>query len=422
MAAKILLLPPWYAAAAPDMVQCSIKEKQMGISTTALLEATRLTRQGRLAEATRTIQQALGMGRQATEGDGDEAGDFSPGDPSAQLMLASEDGRDPERLRGPSAAVDVEFRELDDAPQPAERHEPPPVRARGTAGSFTAHVFSFGGHRYRYRLYEPDRRKRAALLPVVVMLHGCKQDADDFARGTGMNEVAEREGFLVLYPEQLRKANGMGCWNWFEPAHQQRGSGEPAMLAALVQATVAAHRGDPQRVYVAGLSAGGAMAATLGELYPELFAAVGVHSGLPPAVAHDVPSAFNAMRKGAPAATAAGAAMAVPTIVFHGSADRTVAPANGEALVRRQLAAHAAQGTRLERSETADRSAQAGGDRACRCEQWRDAQGGVLLERWSVESGPHAWSGGHAGGSFTDPRGPSASERMASFFLQHRRS
>jgi poly(hydroxyalkanoate) depolymerase family esterase len=386
----------------------------MGISTAALLQATRLTRQGRLMDATRAIQRALGFGAAAPAGrDAGAANDHAPADVMARDRLPAA------HPAGPVDVVDVEFRDL--PPLPAGIEHPATPRRPGKSASFTAHVFAFGGHRYRYRLYEPERPDPGALLPVVVMLHGCKQDSEDFARGTGMNEVAAREGFLVLYPEQLRKANGMGCWNWFEPGHQQRGAGEPGMIAALVQATVAAHGGDPRRVYVAGLSAGGAMAASLGELYPDLFAAVGVHSGLPPGAAHDVPSAFSAMRKGAAAAARAPATSTVPTIVFHGSGDRTVTPANADAVVRRQLAAHHANGAILEHGEQRKPGSKELGVRAATLERWSDASGQVVLESWRVSSGPHAWSGGRPAGSFTDPQGPSASEAMARFFLQHRK-
>lgn len=360
----------------------------MGMTTEAMALATRLTRAGRLAEATRVIQQALGGG----EGRPAEA------EPERQ---ASDD------------IIDAPFREIIPAAARIEtsvRHAPRP-----RAASFTAHVFVHGGHRWRYRLYEPERPDPAALLPVIVMLHGCKQDSEDFARGTRMNEVAARDGFLVVYPEQLRKANQMGCWNWFEPQHQRRDAGEPAMIAALVASVLAQHGGDPQRVYVAGLSAGGAMAAMLGELYPDVFAAVGIHSGLPPRAAHDMPSAFSAMRKGS--GTAAPAARSLlPTIVFHGSGDKTVAPGNGEAVVQRQVAAAAANGTRLERREQT-----VSGTRAGTRIEWLDEGGKPVVESWHVTAGPHAWSGGHATGSFTDPQGPSASEAMAAFFLRHRR-
>ncbi|MEJ5989028.1 PHB depolymerase family esterase [Ramlibacter sp. PS3R-8] len=357
--------------------------------------ATRLTRQGRLAEATRYIQQALAG-----------AVERQPGAPEPDRQTAAND------------VADVPYREV---ARPLPRAEagaataPHPEHAASQphAASFTAHVFAHGGHRWRYRLYEPARPDAAALLPVIVMLHGCKQDSEDFARGTGMNEVAARDGFLVVYPEQLRKANQMGCWNWFEPQNQKRGAGEPAMVAALVASVLTLHGGDPQRVYVAGLSAGGALAATLGELYPDVFAAVGIHSGLPPRAAHDVPSAFTAMRKAA--GSAAAAPSLLPTIVFHGSADKTVAPGNGEAVVQRQVAAAAASGVPLQRREE-----HVAGARAATRIEWVDAGGKAMVESWKLTAGPHAWSGGHASGSFTDPQGPSASQAMAAFFLRHR--
>lgn len=367
----------------------------MSIDPAALQRATQLTREGRLMEATRAIQQALGA-RGATA---------QPA-PAAPMERTHDD------------VTDVAYRELPAVPR-IEGRRPTPAPPPARDASFTSHIFAFGGHRWRYRLYEPQRTDPAALLPVVVMLHGCKQDSEDFARGTRMNEVAAREGFLVLYPEQLRKANQMGCWNWFDVQHQGRDGGEPAMLAALVRTVLATHGGDPARVYVAGLSAGGAMAATLGELYPDLFAAVGVHSGLPARAAHDVPSAFSAMRNGPGArASAPRHAVAVPTIVIHGSADRTVHPGNGDAIVQHQLAAHAAHGTVLQCEE--EKHATGHGRQATR-QQWLDAEGGVRLESWRVSGGPHAWSGGHASGSFTDPQGPGASEAMAQFFLRHAR-
>ncbi|WP_332825554.1 extracellular catalytic domain type 1 short-chain-length polyhydroxyalkanoate depolymerase [Ramlibacter sp.] len=363
----------------------------MGMTTEAMALATQLTRAGRLAEATRVIQQALGGGEERQPG------------ASEPELEPSDDG----------VIDDVPFREI--APETPRigttvRHAPRP-----RAASFTAHVFVHRGHRWRYRLYEPERADPKVLLPVIVMLHGCKQDSEDFARGTRMNDVAARDGFLVLYPEQLRKANQMGCWNWFEPQNQRRDAGEPAMIAALVASVLAQHGGDPQRVYVAGLSAGGAMAATLGDLYPDVFAAVGIHSGLPPRAAHDVQSAFSAMRKGSGAAVPAARSL-LPTIVFHGSGDKTVAPGNGEAVVQRQVAAAAAGGKRLERREERVSGARAG----TRIE-WLDEGGKPVVESWQVTAGPHAWSGGHATGSFTDPQGPSASEAMAAFFLRHRR-
>jgi poly(hydroxyalkanoate) depolymerase family esterase len=359
-----------------------------------MIAATQLTRLGRLMEATRVIQRALGMGE-------------APYEDRVTPRSA--------RVRGKGEVVDVPCRE---ATRDAPGAEPLIGQPNARSASFGTHLFAHGGKRWRYRVYEPQRSDPAALLPLVVMLHGCKQDSEDFARGTGMNEVAAREGFLVLYPEQLRKSNSMGCWNWFESGHQGRGAGEPAMIAALVQRVLDAHGGDPHRVYVAGLSAGGAMATTVAELYPEVFAAVGVHSGLPPGAAHDIPSAFTAMRKGAAATSRQPAAVPVPTIVFHGTADRTVAPANGEQIAQRQLAARRAAGQALEPSVV--QNAMGEHVRKVKCARWTAADGRPVLESWTVESGPHAWSGGSAAGSFTDPQGPSASEAMARFFLRQR--
>jgi poly(hydroxyalkanoate) depolymerase family esterase len=229
--------------------------------------------------------------------------------------------------------------------------------------------------------------------------------------------VAAREGFLVLYPEQRRKSNGMGCWNWFEPAHQSRESGEPAMLAALVRDVMERHGADPRRVYVTGLSAGGAMAALLGELLPDLFAAVGVHSGLAPRAAHDARSAFTCMRDG-PAHTP-GHAVPVPTIVFHGEGDDTVVMAHADAILESQLAAHSE--ITLRSVATQEPGTAGHPPRTAHRVRWLDTRGRPRLESWAIASGPHAWSGGNGAGSYTDPHGPSASEAMAKFFLAHER-
>jgi len=240
----------------------------------------------------------------------------------------------------------------------------------------------------------------------VVMLHGCIQDPDDFAAGTRMNELAQSEGFLVLYPAQSQAANPQRCWNWFKPRHQGRGKGEPALLVGMVREVMARHPVDSNRVYVAGLSAGGAMAAIVATAYPE--AAACVHSGLAPGAAHDVKSAFSAMQKGAPRQQRAHQ---VPTIVFHGDADSTVHPANG-----RQLVDAAAGGARMEREVRRT----AGGRSATR-QVYRDAAGTVAAEYWVIHGAPHAWSGGSSHGSYTDPQGPDATEEMLRFFRDHPR-
>ncbi len=257
------------------------------------------------------------------------------------------------------------------------------------------------------------------------MLHGCKQDAPDFARGTFMNELAAKSPCMVLYPEQLPKANQMRCWNWFDSEHQGRHAGEPAMLAALTRHVIARYPVDPKRVYIAGLSAGGAMAAIVAAHNPDLFAAVGVHSGLPPGAAHDVMSAFSAMRLGGRSRTPGDPAAredVMPTIVFHGDADRTVHPDNGDQIVLAAIAALKASGVPLKRSVIPEELPAPTGELRHTLRTVYSAEDSrSYVEYWSVEAGPHAWSGGSATGTFTDPHGPNASAAMLAFFLQHHR-
>jgi poly(hydroxyalkanoate) depolymerase family esterase len=298
-----------------------------------------------------------------------------------------------------------------------------------TPAAFERQVFEFEGEHYSYNLYLPPQALAsdgaAPLLPLLVMLHGCQQDAPDFALGTGMNELAAKAPCLVLYPEQLREGNRMRCWNWFDIAHQGPHAGEPAMLAALTGQVISRYPVDASRVYIAGLSAGGAMAAIVAAHYPRVFAAVGVHSGLPPGAAHDVMSAFKAMRQGGhPSAPGQPAAQedAMPTIVFHGSADDTVHPDNSERIVQAATAALKASGLSLQSSEITQALPAATGElRQTLRTIYKTLDGRSFVEHWSVQAGPHAWSGGNPAGSFTDPHGPSASAAMLAFFLQHRR-
>ena len=339
---------------------------------------------------------------------------------------------------GPSA----ESQAAGPKPPPPQQTQTPVLRP----SVFKREVFKFEGEPYAYNLFLPalaeplpgptseageagvvneGAKDGPAGWPLLVMLHGCKQDAPDFARGTAMNELAAKLPCLVLYPEQLPKANQMRCWNWFDLAHQGRHAGEPAMLAALTQQVVACYPVDPTRVYIAGLSAGGAMAAIVAAHYPELFAAVGIHSGLPPGAAHDVMSAFHAMRHGGrPRAPGDPAARenVMPTIVFHGSADQTVHPDNSDQIVQAASAELEASGVALRRSEIRQEMPAATGElRHTVRTVYRGNDDRSYVEYWSVEAGPHAWSGGSAEGSFTDPHGPRASTAMLAFFLQHRR-
>ncbi len=261
-----------------------------------------------------------------------------------------------------------------------------------------------------YRLYVPSG-VASGLRPVVVMLHGCTQTPDDFAIGTGMNGLAEQHGFLVIFPAQPAGANASKCWNWFRPEDQRRDAGEPAVIAGLVRDVLRDHGGDPARVYIAGLSAGGAAAAIVGNLYPDLFSAIGVHSGLPVGAARDVPSAFGAMRGGV---AGARLAKAVPTITLHGSADATVNPANGAAVAAQAVRA-------MPGLQVTAHTGVSGGGRGWRAVRHARADGRVMVEEWVVDGAGHAWAGGQPGGSYTDPAGPDASTEMVRFFLQHRR-
>jgi poly(hydroxyalkanoate) depolymerase family esterase len=255
------------------------------------------------------------------------------------------------------------------------------------------------------------------------MLHGCTQSADDFAAGTRMNGLADEHGFLVVYPEQAVPANTSKCWNWFNPHDQRRDEGEPSLIAGIVREVAARHGADPQCIFVAGLSAGAAMAVVLGATYPELFAGVGAHSGLPYASAHDVSSALAAMKggrsrtrtlNGVPAA--ARAVAPVPVIVFHGDRDHTVQASNGVQIVQQALQAYRARagGTRL--SASTHEGIADGGRRFSRTVH-ADAEGHGRVEQWIVHGAGHAWSGGQASGSFTDVTGPDASAEMLRFFM-----
>jgi poly(hydroxyalkanoate) depolymerase family esterase len=265
-----------------------------------------------------------------------------------------------------------------------------------------------------YKLYVPSRYNGQA-LPLVIMLHGCTQSPDDFAAGTRMNDLAEEQMFLVAYPAQTRSANASKCWNWFNAGDQQRDKGEPSLIAGITRQIMREFPVEPGRVYIAGLSAGGAAAAIMGATYPDLYAAIGVHSGLACGAASDVPSAFAAMRQGG--SRAAGRAHmhgraggAIPTIVFHGDCDATVNPVNGDQVIAQSKAA-----TGLRASVS--RGEAPGGISYTRTIQ-ADESGRPVLEQWVLHGVGHAWSGGSAAGSYTEPRGPDASREMMRFFLQ----
>ena len=319
--------------------------------------------------------------------------------------------------------IDIQARVVvEEAPPQTIDHEQPAA----PGGRFLSNVYSSAIGSRAYKLYVPGSY-HAEPMPLVVMLHGCKQDPDNFAAGTRFNEVAEAHGLLVAYPAQSANANGSNCWNWFEPHAQTRAGAEPSIIAGIVGEIGEAYRIDEQRVFVAGLSAGAAMAVVLGETHPDVFAAVGAHSGLPYGAAHDVASAFAAMHGGAqvaarmsaPAVVAAGRAPAasrgVPTIVFHGGSDATVALHNASAIVDQAVSNLEHQRGPLTQ-EVQERMTH--GWRCTRITHL-DGEGLPVVEQWTVHGSGHAWSGGSSAGSFTDPQGPDASREMVRFFLLH---
>lgn len=280
-----------------------------------------------------------------------------------------------------------------------------------------------------YKLYIPSGYRGQA-LPLIIMLHGCTQTPDDFAAGTRMNVLAEKEGFFVVYPAQATPANQSKCWNWFKATDQYRGRGEPSIIADITRQIVSTYHLNARRVYVAGLSAGGAMAMIMGVSYPDLYAAIGVHSGLAYGSAHDLPSALAAMQHGGTTARRRNSrtpatgmcSRIVPTIVFHGDRDTTVHPRNADQVLAQWVAIHArggpdtVAGTPL---RVIARRGQVPDGHVYTRFLYHDADGHVVLEKWLVHGAGHAWSGGSAHGSFTDPKGPDASQEMVRFFNRH---
>jgi poly(hydroxyalkanoate) depolymerase family esterase len=409
----------------------------------AMRAATRLTHAQKLGDATRIIQSALMLGReslaselpdeQAAEGQADEklTIDVTPQEigpeitraPHGEMGIWSKGVHRHNWAKAPATCP------MDDVAATLRQAKLPSFGLDGLArvrsrkaltipsgAKFLDRSYDCAAGSRNYKLYVPHRH-HGGRRPLVVMLHGGTQDADDFAAGTRMNALAEEYGLIVAYPSQCKRANASLCWNWFKPADQRRGAGEPSILAGITKEVLAEYDVDPDRVFVAGLSAGGAMAAVMGATYPEVFAAVGVHSGLPYRSATDVVSAFAAMR-GDPGARhpnqrkpsrPADNDSRIRTIVFHGDADQIVHPSNAAKIIELQ----ANSGDSVERIK-----AQSSAPRAYTRTVTRDKSGRAVIEQWLVHGSGHAWSGGSPDGTYTDPDGPDASREMLRFFLE----
>src|SRR5215211_7272802 len=437
-------------------------------------EATRLTNEGRLAEATAVIQRTLG-GISAPLASKDPSGTEGPVETSSwaleEATRAPESayfGRSEDTLQGalrpschyrgvphlpdgrssltnsplnslpglldglPSSLPDIlpglpnGLPSLpDDLPGPTKGVPEPVVVPAG--GRFVELSYAGPAGARAYKLYVPSGYTGQEEVPLVVMLHGCTQNPDDFAAGTSMNELAEAHTFLVAYPAQAQNANMQKCWNWFKASDQQRGQGEPAIIAGITRQIIDEYHIADGKVYVAGMSAGGAMAAIMGVAYPDLYAAVGVHSGLAPGAAQDLASALSAMQRGGASNGHQGASAgdfeeSVSVIVFHGDRDTTVHPRNAEQLLAHYRTADGTPGGRNPAGKPvppiAVRKGQVPDGHAYTRATQRDADGRPIMEQWTVHGLGHAWSGGSSAGSYTDVKGPDASAEMVRFFDQ----
>src|SRR5438034_3049325 len=355
-----------------------------------------------------------------------QTGDLLAATPAIQQRLGG--ASEPESLRAASVTDPIEgtFRVVDETPAPTQ-NAPSGILPDRTPGArartqFSEHAYTGSAGSRSYKLFVPSAY-RGQPLPLIVMLHGCTQTPDDFATGTRMNILAEERGCLVAYPAQSQNANLSKCWNWFKASDQRRDQGEPAIIAGLVRELSLTYGLDQDRIYIAGLSAGGAMAVILGRTYPDMFAAVGVHSGLPYGAAHDLPSAFAAMPGSATAdlrgehpESVPAWESDVPTIVFHGDRDVTVHPSNGEQVATETIAITTDESSTESPASVESWAGEIPGGYSYTCTTFKDDNDRILVEHWIVHGAAHAWFGGDPRGSFMDPNGPDASSEMMRFF------
>lgn len=381
------------------------------LSQDIVREATRLTRSGQLAEATALLQRMLREEKvpEALPAAGSPAPAAGREPPIIDAKANAAETRNPPRkLRTPADLA----KNLSGFGLRESLRRAPPCTANimPDGASFVAGTYKNAAGSRAYRLFTPSGYHGQA-IPLVIMLHGCTQSPEDFAAGTRMNFIAEEQACFVAYPAQAAEANQAKCWNWFCPANQQRGRGEPSLIAGITRQIMRDHSVDPRRIYVGGLSAGAAAAAVMGSTYGDLYAAIGIHSGLACGAATDLPSALIAMRQGSGAEVMAGDGPTIPTIVFHGDRDTTVHSTNGDRIVRQSIGGMCTK-AKVQRGRVP-------GGHAYTRTVHTDAGGHGILEHWEIHGAGHAWSGGSPAGSYTDPDGPDATREMLRFFLEH---
>jgi poly(hydroxyalkanoate) depolymerase family esterase len=374
-------------------------------------EATRLTRSGRLTEASALLQRVLRGENTAdslqTAGSPVPAAGREP--PTIDAKANTAETRIWPRTRHTSADLAKNFPGF--GLGGSLRRAPPSMADIVPDGaSFVEGTYKNAAGSRAYRLFTPSGYHGRA-IPLVIMLHGCTQSPEDFAAGTRMNFIAEEQTCFVAYPAQPTEANQAKCWNWFRPSDQQRGGGEPSLIAGVTRQIMRDYSVDPRRVYVAGLSAGAAAAAVMGSTYGDLYAAIGIHSGLACGAATDLPSALIAMKQGGGSEAMPGGSPPIPTIVFHGDRDTTVHSKNGGHVVRQSIGATS--------TKVKMHSGRVPGGHAYTRTVHTDASGRGILEHWEIHGAGHAWSGGSPVGSYTDPDGPDATREMLRFFLEH---
>ena len=386
-----------------------------------LREATRLTRAGQLTEATAMLQRLVHGGGAPTAATPVPSRILLPGRAPPIINVEANDVGTADQTASAEAPTITPGRRrpLFDRAKDGTwlglrgtKHAPPSMTDIVPEGAkFIEGTYSNKAGSRTYKLFIPTGYHQGQPLPLIVMLHGCTQSPDDFAAGTRMNFIAEERNCLVVYPAQGSDANPSKCWNWFRSADQRRDEGEPSLIAGITRQVMQDYSVDPKRVFVAGLSAGGAAAAIMGTTYSDLYAAVGIHSGLACGAATDMPSAFAAMRQGGGAGRkAVSGRPVVPAIIFHGDRDTTVHPDNGAQAAEQALGA-------TKTLKKVHRGQIPGG---CGYTRTTHAVGErVILEHWNIHGAGHAWSGGSPAGSYTDPEGPDAAREMLRFFLDN---